>query len=196
MSKYTKALGFYTGKEVVPKPLSAEGAIGWIASKAPAVLGGHVADWVTEWAINRWPTNTRGPKFVGGVATVVAAFGLSALTAEAGANHARLMDKLTDGMMGRVSPSITGLIKSFWEKKAPAAPPADPKAANASLDGDRVAVMDAAGMMHASPETVSLLAREMAGIMKADGVEIDARGQESVATSMLEALGRLAGGQF
>lgn len=195
MSKYSQALATYSGKELPKNLVSAEGALGWVVSKSPAVLGGHIADWVTEWAIARWPANKRGPKFVGGVATVLAAFGMCVATDKFSPANARLMDKLTDGMIGRISPSITGLLTSWWSgKKSPAPPPADP--ANASVDGDRTAIMDVAGLLHASPDTLSLMADQMFGIMKKDGVDIDAAGRESVITSMREAAGQLAGGRF
>lgn len=197
MSRYSKALGLDSGHQVTT-PLSVGGAVTWATSKLPAALGGHVADWVTEWAIKRWPKNVRGPKFVGGVATVVAAYGLAVGASKVWPDGGHMVDKLTDGMIGRVSPSLTSLLKSWMEggKGAAAGPPANPGPANASLDGDRTAIMDVAGLLHASPETLSLMADQMFGIMQKDGVDIDAGGRDSVVTSMREAAGALAGGRF
>lgn len=210
--RYLKALGLESDHQV-RTILSPEGALEWGASKAPAVAGGLWADWVYEWANKRWPESKRGPEFIGGVCVVVGAYALSVLTTRYQANASHLVEKLTDGMIGRISPVIVHLFRGLFEEKKTAKPapaatpralPAPPpqgggtgsRAANASLDGDREAVMDVANLLASSPETTQAMAEEMYRIMRRDGHDIDEGGRQAVAASMREVASQIASGRF
>lgn len=187
MGKYDQALGLDEPKGV-KVDVSVGGVTNWLASKAPAVLGGHMGQWVIEWALKRWPNHKRGAQFVGGVSVLVAGFGIEVLVGKSSPSNGRLFDKITDGMVGRASPYITNTVKQMLGGEVP-------KAANgtASLDGDREAVAEVARLLRDSPETTQDLTNKMFEIMRRDGVDIDDDGRQAVVRSMREVTATLAG---
>lgn len=209
--RYVRALGLDSDHRV-RTDLTPEGALTWGVSKTPAVAGGLFADWVYEWAAKKWPNSKRGPEFVGGVCVVVGAYGLSVLATRYQPTASHLVEKMTDGMIGRISPVVVHLFRSlFDDKKQPAAPgaaagralpagqrsPGAARVANGiSLDGDREAVMDVANLLYSSPETTQAMAEQMFQLMRRDGHDIDEGGRQAVATSMREVAGQIAAGRF
>lgn len=192
MSKYSEALGI--NQAPVQRLRMEPGSVAqWAASKAPAVVGGHLGQWCFEWAIKKWPKHPRGAEFVGSMGVIVGAFGLE-LAAQKWANeYARLAEKVTDGMIGRAGPVITRMVRKLLGMED-----ATPKAAQgvdaASVDGDPEAVRELARLLRDSPHTVDEMARAMAGVMRTDGVNIDDTGEQAVVRSMREVAGKLARG--
>lgn len=206
IGKYDEALGL-TASQKVPVSLTVQGVTQWAVSKAPAMLGGQFADWVYDWANKKWPDYKRGAQFVGGVAVMVSAFGLQLVATKYQANLTRMADKMTDGMVGRVSPVLWRLFKGLFGNDNAAAPntqqgarklTAGEPVANgvASLDGDREAIMEVGQLLHASPETTDQLANAMADIMQRDNVDMNAAGRAALVRSMREAQAHLANGRF
>lgn len=191
MGRYTKALGM-DGENKVGAVLSVTGAAEWAVSKAPALLGGQIADWVFKEANIKFPNYKRGVDFVGCVAVVGAGYGLHVAISKFSAANSRMADKITDGMVGRCSPNLLNVLKGLLGMK-----PANARAqGTGSLDGDREAVMEVAQLLRASPETTDRLAREMFTIMAKDGVQMNAAGQDAVIRSMRQGYERLAQGAF
>jgi len=203
--KYDEVLGL-TASQKVPVSLSVSGVTQWAVSKAPAMMGGQFADWVYDWANKKWPNYKRGAQFVGGVAVVVAGYGLQLAATKYQANLTRMADKVTDGMVGRVSPVLWNLFKGLFHsdnEQAPAQPAgrriaSGGGAANgpASLDGDREAIMEVGQLLHASPETTDQLANAMIDIMRRDNVDMNDQAGSALARAMREANARLANGRF
>jgi hypothetical protein len=188
MGRYDTALGLDETKGV-KVDVSVGGVTQWLASKGPAVLGGHAGQWVVEWALKRWPNHPRGAAFVGGVAVLVAGFGLEVLVAKSSPSNGRLFDKITDGMVGRAAPLITNTVKRILGMEVPKA-----AQGTASLDGDQEAVAEVARLLRDSPETTQDLATQMFELMKRDGVDIDEAGRQAVVRSMREVSSKLAAG--
>ncbi len=206
MSKYSKALGLDSGHQVTTK-LSVAGASEWAVSKTPAAAGGIFADWVYNKAVAKWPKAKRGPRFVGSVAVAIGAYGLQIAMAQVSPTSSHLVDKMTDGMIGRVAPEAWRLLVGLFEKDKKGdnqksdtyVPPTDDEifgTANASLDGDRQAVMEVGQLLQQSPETTQQIADQMFAIMKRDRVDMDPAGQQAVVRSMREAAAKLAKGNF
>lgn len=206
-SKYSKALGIASDVEVTT-PLSISGATTWLVSKVPAVLGGSLAEKAYDWAVSRWPKHPRGADFVGSLGVIIAAYGMQALMTRFNGGNTHMVDKVTDGMMGRVSPALWRLLKSLWpsggggpKAPAPRGGAAEdyknlPGPANASLDGDRKAVIDVAGLLRDSPETTKLLADELFAVMKREGHDVDEAGHQAMVKSFREATAKMAQGNF
>jgi hypothetical protein len=194
MGRYDAALGFGSG-EKVQTGLSVGGFTTWAVSKTPAVVGGLVAQWVYDWANKRWPNNKRGPQFVGGIGIVVAAYGLAVAASKWASTSSGAVDKMTDGMLGRASPVVVGLLKGLLGVKDNTSKPAQGTSAP-SVDGDREAAIELMGMVAASPETTQDLADQMFQIMGREGVQMDEAGKRAVVKSMREASRKIAAGQF
>lgn len=196
MGRYDRALGIGTAVEV-KTALSVAGATEWAVSKAPALLGGTLAQWVQDWANAKWPKHPRGADFVGGLAVVVAAYGLQVGLGRFMKESTHLADKITDGMIGRTSGVLIHLFRGLVDAKPPPkAAQGTASAANASLDGDRAAITDVGYLLKNSPETTQEMADAMFSIMKRDGHEVDEGGREALVSSMREVAGKFAAGNF
>ncbi len=195
MGRYDKALGIGSAVEV-KTPLSVAGATDWAVSKAPALVGGTIAQWVYDKAVEKWPKHPRGADFVGGVAVVVSAYGFQVAMGKFMKDSSHLADKITDGMIGRASGILVHLFRGLFGSKPKAAQGTAPVAANASLDGDREAITDVGGLLQNSPETTQEMADAMYAIMRRDGHEVDEGGREALVRSMREVAQKLAAGNF
>jgi len=197
--RYVKALGLESDHRV-KTDLSPEGALTWGVSKAPALAGGLWADWVYAWANKKWPNYKRGSEFLGSVAVVVGAYAMQVLATRYQQSASHLTEKMTDGMIGRVAPFVVHTFKNLFASDKTAPTPKGPDksggVANASLDGDREAVRDVAGLLHNSPETTQLMADQLFQIMKRDGHDVDANGHKALVSSFREASRKIAGGEF
>jgi hypothetical protein len=192
MGRYSKSLGM-DPEHKVSATFSLTGAAEWAVSKAPALLGGKLADWVFNQANLKFPNYKRGVDFVGCVGVIGAGYGLHVAVSKFSPENSRMADKITDGMVGRCAPNLLNVFKNLLGMK-----PANARAAQGtgSLDGDRQAVMEVAQLLHASPETTDQLAKEMVEIMRKDNVQLNDAGAAAVARSMRQGYQRLAQGAF
>lgn len=195
MGRYDSALGIGPAVQV-KTALSVTGATEWAVGKAPALVGGTMAQWVYDWAIKKWPKHPRGADFVGGLAVVVAAYGFQVGMAKFMKDSTHLADKITDGMIGRASGILVHLFRGLFGAKQQAAQGTAPAAANASLDGDREAITEVGGLLQNSPETTQEMADAMYAIMRRDGHEVDENGRVALVRSMREVAQKFAAGNF
>lgn len=192
MPKYLKALGL-DSEHTVTTQLSVSGATQWLVSKAPAAVGGLIAQQVYDWAAEKWPKHKYGRDFVGSVGVVVAGYGIQVMLSSRGSNLSHMADKFTDGMVGRVSGQIWGLFK-----KATGLAQANPANASSALtlDNDRQAVIEVGDLLASSPETTSAMAAMITDIMRKEGHEVDDAAAKGLVDSLREASSRLAKGKF
>jgi len=197
MGRYTKALGIDRSDTTSNAELSPQGALTWAVSKSPAVLGGFLAQWAYDWGIKKWPKHPRGAEFVGGVTTVIVAYGLQVAVTKYSPQHGRMVDRLTDGMMGKVGAVVWRIVKGlFGIKDAKGGAKQAGNALQPCLDGDREGVREAAGLWANSPDTMQSMADEMFKVMRRDGVDINPEGQRAVVRAMNEVTGKMARGEF
>ena len=213
--RYLRAMGLES-RSPTSTELTPEGAMVWAASKVPAAVGGKFADWVYVWANKKWPYAKRGADFTGGVCVVVGAYGLQVLVTRFQGGYSGIIDKFTDGMIGRISPVVWGLLsgmfesdKSKAERQAKRLGEVGAAAGGAAgraigsgglptngLDGDRESVRDVAALLRDSPETTQQMADQMFAIMREEGVKIDDAGRQAVVTSMRQAATNFASDNF
>src|SRR5579883_2708346 len=101
-NRYLKALGFDAPEDRVSTELSPQGALKWAVSKAPAVLGAMLAKKAYDWAVKKWPNHKRGAEFVGSFAVLIIGYGLAVGASKYLRDSSRMVDRITDGMMGHV----------------------------------------------------------------------------------------------
>lgn len=192
MSRYTKALGLDDSEHRVNTALSVSGVMEWGISKAPALLGGKLADMAYTAVNKRFPNHKWGVDAVGSVGVIVVAYGLQFGGSRFMPKYTHLLDKVTDGMAGRMSPAISNTIKRMVGMSPAQGTGTD----SLSVDGDRDAMKELGSLLYASPETTGSLADEMFALMKADGVEVNAEGKTAIARNMRTAAQKLAQGRF
>ena len=165
--KYSSALGI-DSEHRVQTNLSVTGISQWAISKAPAVLGGYLADRAYKAAVERFWDKEKSkwlPETVGTVGVLVAGFGIQYAGARFMPNSSHMLDKVTDGMCGRMSPAIMNTVKRLLGI-APAAN------AQAGVDGDDEAMRQVASLMAASPDFIDTLANGMVDQMRNNGADL------------------------
>jgi hypothetical protein len=226
MGKYDGALGLVrlAAPESAKVTISPGGIARWAASKTPAILGGSLADFAHDWGVQRWPNSPRGVDFVGGAFVTVLAFAAQTAGGKFLPGSERLIDKMTDGMMGRIGPLVLKVLKSWalqvkdrvaspgkagtadpgkgGTPKPDAAKPADPgkadtaKPGNASVDNDEQAIREIGQMMSDSPETLSAFAGAVVQKMASEGADVNAAGKAALQDSLRKVAADMAAGKL
>lgn len=188
MGKYSQALGISSDHRV-QTTLSLTGVGQWAVSKTPAVLGGYIADWAYTKAVEKFfkPGSKWVAETIGTVGAVIAAFGLQLAGSRFLPDSTHMLDKVTDGMCGRMSKPIVNTAKRLLGMT-----PANAANANLSLDGDDEATRQVAALISGSPEFLDVLADGMVDAMRRDEVDIDSGAKPALVKSMREVARQLA----
>lgn len=188
MGKYSKAMGF-DEEQYIATALTLDGVGRWAVGKLPAVLGGYIADYAYTAVVKRFHTKESKwvPETIGTVGTVVVAFGIQYAGARFMPDSTHFLDKLTDGLCGRMSPAIMNTAKRLLGMTPSAA-----ANANLSLDGDDGAMRQVAALMHASPDFLATLADGMVDVMSKNDVDLDGGTKPELVRSMREVARQLS----